>query len=120
MADGKVEGSVEVVSGGGQCGYGRRMIRQRQEAGSQTIRQLEASCKRAEEHLKRLSGGSGWVQSAISSGIEAIRKEIIKEQWINRVMFEALSELSNYAYQEDPGSLNNQLLGEFLTRGRGW
>ena len=81
--------------------HARRLILDRLEAGSLTIRRLEASRKRAEGHLKRLSGGSGKVQAMISGEIEAIQKDIAKEQWINRVMVEALTELSNYGYEEE-------------------
>ena len=96
---------------GNMLQHARQVILDRQEAGSLTIRHLEASRKRAEGHLKRLSGGSGRVQSAISGGIEAIQKEIAKEQWINRVMSHAMDELSQYGYQEE--SLNDQW---FLTK----
>lgn len=104
-----------VNSSGNILQHARRLILERQREGSLTIHQLEVSRKRADGHLKRLSGGSGRVQSAISGGIEAIRKEIAKEQWINRVMSHALDELSQYGYQEDPKSQNDQLLEGFLT-----
>lgn len=120
--EGKLEAEKALLSvmdrSGNILQHARRVILERQEAGFRTIRHLEASRKRAESHLKRLSGGSGRVQAMISGRIEAIRKEIIKEQWINRVMVEGLAELSNYDYKEDQESMNDQLLGELIIHGR--